>query len=303
MRKIRIINGKGDWEATPPTGASDADFYHIINDIVDTGGVVAKADGDSLVAELDTPGLGVQIAPGTIYVPNSSWTPNSFEPKFYTVVAPDIEILAISSNPSGSTRIDLIAQKVDKITTPNDDASNVCPAVVVEGVPGDPAPALPADHVWLAEVEVLDGASSITDAHITDKREQITFNDTILPAEIVTEDAVQTLTNKRVKDRVQTVTSDPTITMDIDNYDCLKVTALAEDAQFQVPAGTPTDRQKFLISIKDDGIAHLLTYNAIWRAIGITLPTTTVPNKIIYLVGRYNTEAVKYDVLGFQQEI
>jgi len=172
-RTVRLINGKGDWTDTPPTGASDADLYQLANDFVVQGGVIDKEGGDALVEELDTPDLGVKIAPGTIYVPNSTWAANTTEPKFYQVVGDAEEELEIASNSSGSTRIDLICQKVDKITTPNDDASNVSPLVVVQGTPGAGAPALPSDHTLLATVTVEDGATEILDADIEDEREQV----------------------------------------------------------------------------------------------------------------------------------
>src|SRR5437868_294546 len=101
MKKVRIIQGKGDWGATPPTGASDADLYQLANDLVVQGGVVSKSAGDSLVHELATPGLGVTINAGTIYVPNSDWTPNSILPRYYQVVADSAQDLALASNSSG----------------------------------------------------------------------------------------------------------------------------------------------------------------------------------------------------------
>lgn len=172
-RVVRLINGKGDWTDTPPTGASDADLYQLANDFVVQGGVADLEGGDSLVSELDSPDLGVKVAKGTMYVPNSTWEQNSFEPKYYQVVADAEEELEISSNSSGDTRIDLIAQQIDKITTPNDDASNVSPLVVIEGTPGEGAPDLPDDHLLLATVTVEDGATEILNVDIEDNRTQV----------------------------------------------------------------------------------------------------------------------------------
>lgn len=172
-RITRLINGKGDWNDTPPTGASDADLYQMANDFVVQGGVIDLDGGDALVTQSDTPGLSVVVAPGIIYVPNSTWEENTNEPKFYQVVGDTEETLVISSNSSGSTRVDLVAQKIDKITTPNDDASNVSPLVIVEGTPGDGEPALPDDHELLAVVTVEDGATEITNDDIEDRRRQV----------------------------------------------------------------------------------------------------------------------------------
>lgn len=172
-RTVRLIQGKGDWEATPPTGASDADLYQLANDFVVQGGVVDLEGGDALVTEIAVPGYKVKVAKGTIYVPNSSWLPNSNEPKFYQVVGDVDEELSISTNSSGDTRIDLIAQKIDKVTAPNDDASNVSPLVVIAGTPGDGAPDLPDDHELLATVTLLDGYASVVNSMIADNRRQV----------------------------------------------------------------------------------------------------------------------------------
>ncbi len=172
-RTIRLINGKGDWTATPPTGASDADLYQLANDIIAQGGVVDLDGGDALVTQSSTPGMSVKIAKGTIYVENAAWTEDSFEPKYYQVVANADEDVSIDSNSSGSTRIDLICQQIDKITAPNDDATNVCDVVVVKGTPGAGAPALPSNHELLATVTVDDGATSILNADISDDRRKV----------------------------------------------------------------------------------------------------------------------------------
>lgn len=172
MRRIRLINGKGDWNATPPTGASDADLYQIANDFIVQGGVINKKGGHALVTELDTPGYGVKVAKGIIYVPNSSWIEGADEPKFYQVLADDEEI-DVSTNSSGDVRVDLVAQKIDKITAPNDEATNVSPLVIIEGTPGEGAPALPNDHELLATLTLPDGFAAVDNSMIVDNRRQV----------------------------------------------------------------------------------------------------------------------------------
>lgn len=170
--KVRLINGKGDWTQTPPTGASDADLMHSANDFVVQSGVLDLLGGDCKVTQILTPAMKVQVASGIVYVLNSSWTPDSFEPRFYQVVRPDSEQLDVASNSSGSTRVDLVCQSIDKVTTPNDDASNVCDLITVVGTPGDGAPSLPDDYELLATLTLPDGTTSaVTNAMITDSRE------------------------------------------------------------------------------------------------------------------------------------
>lgn len=108
----------------------------------------------------------------------------------------------------------------------------------------------------------------------------------------------QTLTNKRVTPRVGTVTSAATITPTADLSDMYTVTALAVGAAIAAPSGTPTDGQRLLIRIKDNGTARALTWNAIYRVIGVTLPTTTVATKTIYVGCIYNSADNVWDVVA-----
>jgi hypothetical protein len=64
------------------------------------------------------------------------------------------------------------------------------------------------------------------------------------------------------------------------------------------PTGTPTDGQKLIIRILDNGTARALTWNAIFRVVGTILPTTTVVSKTTYVGAIYNVAAVRWDVIG-----
>lgn len=107
-----------------------------------------------------------------------------------------------------------------------------------------------------------------------------------------------TLTNKRVTPRVNTETSSATSTPTGDSSDAWTITALAAADAIAAPTGTPTDMQSLIIRIKDDGNARALTFNAIYRAGDIALPTTTVAGKTMYLGFRYNAADTKWDFLG-----
>lgn len=87
----------------------------------------------------------------------------------------------------------------------------------------------------------------------------------------------------------------PTPTAGEDHF---TVTALAVGATFAAPTGTPTDGQTLMIRIKDNATARTLAFNAIYRAIGVTLPTTTVISKLTYLRCVYNSADTKWDVLA-----
>lgn len=104
--------------------------------------------------------------------------------------------------------------------------------------------------------------------------------------------------------RTQTSTASsatPTPTGDARSNE-LYVTALAAAATFAVPSGTPANGNTLLIRIKDNGTARALGWNAIYRAVGNTLPTTTVISKTLYVGAKYNSADSKWDVIAVAQE-
>ena len=111
-----------------------------------------------------------------------------------------------------------------------------------------------------------------------------------------------TLTNKRITKRIGTTASSSTPTPSADDHDQYNVTALAAGATFGAPTGTPTDGQTLIIRVKDNGTARTLAYNAIYRALGVTLPTTTVISKTIYLGMIYNAADTKWDVTAVAEQ-
>lgn len=101
---------------------------------------------------------------------------------------------------------------------------------------------------------------------------------------------------------VQSVTSAATVTPDMDSNDMVRITAQAAALTMAAPTGSPVEGQALVIRIKDNGTARSITWNAIYRAIGCTLPTTTVISKTTYVVCIYNASDTKYDVVNVMQE-
>jgi hypothetical protein len=115
----------------------------------------------------------------------------------------------------------------------------------------------------------------------------------------------QTLTNKRTTQRIGTVASASTITPTGDTSDQYNVTALAVPATIAAPSGTPTDGQKLVLRLKDNGTARALTWttsSGAYRAVGVTLPTTTVLSKTLYIGCLYNAADVFWDVVAVAQQ-
>lgn len=102
----------------------------------------------------------------------------------------------------------------------------------------------------------------------------------------------------RLRTGVGTTASGATITADSDAVNQYNVTALAVPATIAAPSGTPVDGQKLIYRIKDDGTARALTWNATFRPIEVTLPTTTVANKTIYVGCIYNSADIVWDVIA-----
>lgn len=102
--------------------------------------------------------------------------------------------------------------------------------------------------------------------------------------------------------KVTSITTSATPTPNADTDDLFQITALAENATFGAPTGTPTNGQGLVIRIKDNGTARTLSWNAIYRAIGVSLPTTTVISKTLYLGFIYNSADDKWDCVAVQQE-
>lgn len=104
-------------------------------------------------------------------------------------------------------------------------------------------------------------------------------------------------TTLRVAPSVQTVTSSATVTPTFTD-DAVKVTAQAAALALANPTGTAVPMHGIVIRIKDNGTARAISYDTQYRAIGITLPTTTVISKTTYLAMIYNSDDTKWDVVA-----
>lgn len=99
---------------------------------------------------------------------------------------------------------------------------------------------------------------------------------------------------------IQAVASAATVTPTFLN-DQVNITALAVACQLLNPTGTAVEKG-IVVRIKDNGTARALTYDTQYRAIGVTLPSTTVLGKTLYLGMIYNSTDTKWDVVAVAQE-
>ena len=103
------------------------------------------------------------------------------------------------------------------------------------------------------------------------------------------------LDTDKIESKVTTISSGATIEPASDNTQ-YNVTALAVGSVINAPTGTPVGGWKMLLRIKDDGTSRSLSWNAIYRGIGVTLPTSTTAGKVMYLGMTYNSTDTKWDV-------
>lgn len=142
----------------------------------------------------------------------------------------------------------------------------------------------------------------IADSAASNVIKRVTFTNLKAFLKTYIDSMTSTFTNKRITKRVGTTASSSTPTPSADDHDVYTVTALAANATFGAPTGTPTNGQPLILRVKDNGTARTLAYNAIYRAIGVTLPTETVISKTIYLGMIYNSADTKWDVIAVAQE-
>jgi len=104
-----------------------------------------------------------------------------------------------------------------------------------------------------------------------------------------------------ISPRVVTTTDDATAVIDLDATDRYHLTAIANATTIST-TGTLVSGKARLIRLKDAGVAKGLTWDAAFRAIGVTLPTTTVAGKTHYIVTIDNTDDSKVDVVDVRTQ-
>ncbi len=118
------------------------------------------------------------------------------------------------------------------------------------------------------------------------------------PSNVYTIEDIQTLVKTP---SVQSVVSSATVTPVYGN-DIVVITAQAVALALSNPTGTWPQGKDMMIRIKDNGTARAITFDTKYRAIGVTLPTTTVINKTTYVGVIYNATDDKFDVIGVTTE-
>lgn len=143
--------------------------------------------------------------------------------------------------------------------------------------------------------------SSNADAAITLSGTAVVYITAVVD-DIVQPDAVQTLTDKRITPRAVAASgTSGTLTPNGDTTDIYVAEGLTGAITLNTPSGTPTNGQRLVIRLKDNGTARAITWTTsagAFRAIGTTLVTTTVLSKTTYAGCIYNSADGFWDVVA-----
>ncbi len=124
----------------------------------------------------------------------------------------------------------------------------------------------------------------------------------------------QTLTNKRITPRVSSTASiSSPLAWNSDNFDQYAATAQSTAFTISADAGTPTDGQKAVFRILDNGTPRVITFTGgaskAFRPVGVTLTVsgsdftyTTTANKTVYFGCVYNSAASRWDIVALSLE-
>jgi hypothetical protein len=110
--------------------------------------------------------------------------------------------------------------------------------------------------------------------------------------------ANSTVNSSRINPRFLSAANATTLAPDISAYDQYNLTAQDKALTVSAPIGTPLDGNKLIIRITGNSSAYAITWNATYTVIGVTLPTTTVATKTIYVGSIYNATNTRWDVVA-----
>jgi hypothetical protein len=178
-----------------------------------------------------------------------------------------------------------------EVNTGTDDAKFITPKALAD-----------SDYAKTSDIPSVPVKASYTELNAENDDTKFATAFAIGSSNIVKDSKTQTLTNKRIKPTFNDYTNDDDFTPNISIHNQVSFTALAEDLTLQNPTGTPTQGEKLIIRIKDDGYARALTFGTQYRAMGVALPTTTVVSKTMYLGFIYNSTDTKWDLVALAQE-
>ena len=177
---------------------------------------------------------------------------------------------------------------------------------------GDNIWATPAGTVSSVSVTTANGVSGTVATSTTTPAITLTLG-AITPSSVAATGAVSgtslsagsatgTITG-RLNTRSANVTGVTTVTPTSDSVDVYYATSQAANFTVAAPTGTPALGQKLLIVLQDNGTSRTISWNAIYRVIGTSLPAATVAGKFVYVGCIWNSIGGSFwDVIGVAQQ-
>lgn len=107
-----------------------------------------------------------------------------------------------------------------------------------------------------------------------------------------------TTLNGKVVPKVSTLASGATLTPDASATNICDCSGLATNTTIAAPTGTPANCQALTIRLEDNGTSRTIAWNAIYRAVGVTLPASTNASAPVYVGCIYNSNDTKWDVVS-----
>lgn len=191
---VSVVTGGSNSHQT-----SSAEINGIATDFISEGVVgaisatsgVAPTTGAFAVNQIGTPTMDVRVTNGVAYV---TATPTSGSEQTFRVTMDATEDVTIAANATGGTRYDWIYIKLDadKLVNPAVDASDVATLTTSRSTSASTDNGTPPTYGYcIAVVTVANGASSITNANITDSRVRTGANSIVQTANVPVGSIVQ----------------------------------------------------------------------------------------------------------------
>lgn len=298
---------KGSWDASagtfPGGGTAQAGASYIVS-VAGTVNGVAFAVGDRIIAITDNASTSTFAA---------NWFKADYTDQVLSVAGKTGAVTLDAADIAETAGLKILtAAERTKLSntsgTNTGDETTTTAGALINGATGKTTP-VDADFLGIMDSAASNVLKKLSWANL--KATLKTYFDTLYQAAgtYLTPSSSSTLTNKTMIDGTNVVeeitttasSSTPTPTGgSLRNF--FTVTALAAGATFAAPSGTPANGNRLVIRVKDNGTARTLAFNAIYRAIGVTLPTTTVINKTLYLGCIYNSADSKWDVIAYAVE-
>jgi len=276
---VGLLDYRGAYDASvntfPASGGSGTAGAVLKGDmwilsVAGTLGGVAVQIGDSVIANVDTPG---QTAGNwDILNSNIAYVPEDVANKVTSISGASTD----TQYTSAKLVYDQLALKAPLIspafTTPNLGTPSAgtltnCTGLPIAGLVASTSTAL--------------GVGSIELGHATDTTISRVSAGVVAVegVTIPTISSTSTMTNKRNQPRSSTTTSTATLTPALATANVWQLTAQAEALTIAAPTGTPVLGEVIQILIKDNATARAITWNATYKALGEALKTTTTISK------------------------